>query len=129
VLIVDDTLVPTRDHGIAERSKNYRYSTNHQVGIGADTRLFVAGWPVAGNRNDCKAWELSGAKDALSTATVIADGSYRGTGLVVPHPRERGQGERPLRKEEHNAPNARSAPAWSHPFARRKGWRILRDAA
>jgi hypothetical protein len=77
VLIVDDTLVPTRDHGIAERSKNYRYSTNHQVGIGADTRLFVAGWPAAGNRNDCKAWELSGAKDALGAATVIADGSYR----------------------------------------------------
>ena len=31
VLIVDGTLVPTRDHTIAEQSKNYRYSTNHQV--------------------------------------------------------------------------------------------------
>lgn len=31
VLIVDGTLVPTRDHTIAERSKNYRYSTNHKV--------------------------------------------------------------------------------------------------
>ncbi len=30
VLIVDGTLVPTRDHDIAEQSKNYRYSTNHQ---------------------------------------------------------------------------------------------------
>lgn len=39
VLIVDGTLVPTRDHTIAERSKNYRYSTNHQVVIDADTRL------------------------------------------------------------------------------------------
>ncbi len=29
VLIVDGTLVPTRDHTIAEKSKNYRYSTNH----------------------------------------------------------------------------------------------------
>lgn len=27
VLIVDGTLVPTRDHAAAERSKNYRYST------------------------------------------------------------------------------------------------------
>ncbi|MFB7958112.1 transposase family protein, partial [Streptomyces sp. NPDC056045] len=42
VLIVDGTLVPTRDHPIAERSKNYRYSTNHQVVIDADTRLVVA---------------------------------------------------------------------------------------
>ncbi len=31
VLIVDGTLVPTRDHTVAEQSKNYRYSTNHQV--------------------------------------------------------------------------------------------------
>lgn len=42
VLIVDGTLVPTRDHSIAEQSKNYRYSTNHQVVIDADTRLVVA---------------------------------------------------------------------------------------
>ncbi|GAA2694571.1 hypothetical protein GCM10009864_81740 [Streptomyces lunalinharesii] len=41
VLIVDGTLVPTRDHTVAERSKNYRYSTNHQVVIDADTRLVV----------------------------------------------------------------------------------------
>lgn len=39
VLIVDGTLVPTRDHQVAEQSKNYRYSTNHQVVIDADTRL------------------------------------------------------------------------------------------
>jgi hypothetical protein len=31
VLIVNGTLVPTRDHAVAEQSKNYRYSTNHQV--------------------------------------------------------------------------------------------------
>ncbi|GAA3398315.1 hypothetical protein GCM10017752_60920 [Streptomyces roseoviridis] len=37
VLIVDGTLVPTRDHTIAERSTNYRYSTDHQIVIDADT--------------------------------------------------------------------------------------------
>lgn len=41
VLIVDGTLVPARDHTIAEQSKNNRYSTNHQVVIDADTRLVV----------------------------------------------------------------------------------------
>jgi len=41
VLIVDGTLVPTRDHTIAAQSKNYRYSTNHQVAIDTDTRLVV----------------------------------------------------------------------------------------
>jgi hypothetical protein len=68
VLIVDGTLVPTRDHQVAEQSKNYRYSTNHQVVVDADPRLVVAvGRPLPGNRNDCTAWELSGAK-----ATVAA---------------------------------------------------------
>ncbi|NED01269.1 transposase, partial [Streptomyces sp. SID6648] len=81
-LIVDGTLVPTRDHTIAEQSKNYRYSTNHQVVIDADTRLVVVvGQPLPGNRNDCKAWELSGAKDAVGKTTAIADGGYCGTGL------------------------------------------------
>lgn len=58
VLIVDSTLVPTRDHAVATQSKNYRYSTNHQVVIDADTRLVVVvGRPLPGNRNNCKAWE------------------------------------------------------------------------
>lgn len=38
-------------------------STNHQVVIDADTRLVVVvGRPLAGNRNDCKAWEESGGQ-------------------------------------------------------------------
>lgn len=68
VLIVDGTLVPTRDH----------------------------------NRNDCKARELSGTKDAVGRTTVIADGGYRGTGLAIPHRRERGQAKRSDWKEDHN---------------------------
>lgn len=92
VLIVDGTLVPTRDHTVAERSKNYRYSTKHQVVIDADTRrVVVVGRPLPGNRNDCKAWALSGAKDAVGRTTVIADGGYRGAGLVIPHRRARAE--------------------------------------
>ena len=107
VLIVDGTLVPTRDHTVAEQSKNYRYSTNHQVVIDADTRLVVAvGRPLPGNRNDCKAWELSGTKAAVGKTTVIADGGYRGTGLVIPHRRERGQSRTPglERRAQHLPP-------------------------
>ncbi|MFF6816282.1 transposase [Streptomyces sp. NPDC012403] len=128
VLIVDGTLVPTRDHSIAERSKNYRYSTNHQVVIDADTRLVVAvGRPLPGNRNDCKAWELSGAKAAVGRATVIADGGYRGTGLVIPHRRQHGQTELPAWKEEHNAFHRKVRARVEHTFARMKTWKILRD--
>ncbi|MFF4576566.1 transposase [Streptomyces sp. NPDC001410] len=128
VLIVDGTLVPTRDHRVAEQSKNYRYSTNHQVVIDADTRLVVVvGQPLPGNRNDCKAWELSGAKAAVGRTTVIADGGYRGTGLVIPHRRAKGQTELPAWKEEHNTSHRRVRARVEHVFARMKGWKILRD--
>ncbi|XKK60764.1 transposase [Streptomyces sp. ARC32] len=128
VLIVDGTLIPTRDHTIAEQSKNYRYSTNHQVVIDADTRLVVAvGRPVPGNRNDCKAWELSGAKDAIGRTTVIADGGYRGTGLIIPHRRDPGRAELPSWKEEHNASHRKVRARVEHAFARMKSWKILRD--
>jgi hypothetical protein len=128
VLIVDGTLIPTRDHTIAEQSKNYRYSTNHQVVIDADTRLVVAvGRPVPGNRNDCKAWELSGAKDAIGRTTVIADGGYRGTGLIIPHRRDPGRAELPNWKEEHNATHRKVRARVEHAFARMKSWKILRD--
>lgn len=59
MLTVDGTLVPTRDHTVAERSKNCRYSMNHQVVIDADARMVVVvGQPLAGDRNDCKVWEV-----------------------------------------------------------------------
>ncbi|MFJ9567760.1 transposase [Streptomyces fuscichromogenes] len=128
VLIVDGTLVPTRDHSAAEKSKNYRYSTNHQVVIDADTRMVVVvGRPVPGNRNDCKAWELSGARASVGRTTVIADGGYRGTGLVIPHRREPGQAELPAWKEEHNASHRKVRARVEHVFARMKSWKILRD--
>ncbi|MFJ1567098.1 transposase [Streptomyces erythrochromogenes] len=128
VLIVDGTLVPTRDHSVAEQSKNYRYSTNHQVVIDADSRLVVSvGRPVPGNRNDCKAWELSGAKNSVGNTTVIADGGYRGTGLIIPHRREPGQTELPAWKEAHNTSHRKVRARVEHTFARMKTWKILRD--
>jgi hypothetical protein len=78
LIIVDGTLAPTRDHSVAEQSKNCRYSTNHQVVIDADARRIVAiGRPEPGNRNDCKAWADSGAKTAVGKTTTITDGATR----------------------------------------------------
>ncbi|MFI9330307.1 transposase [Kitasatospora sp. NPDC052868] len=127
VLIVDGTLVPTRDHQVAEQSKNYRYSTNHRVVIDADTRLVVVvGRPLPGNRNDCRAWEESGAKAAVGRTTTIADGGYPGTGLVIPHRRPRG-GELTDWQAEHNHDHKRVRARVEHAFARMKTWKILRD--
>ncbi|MFI5743469.1 transposase [Streptomyces anulatus] len=127
VLIVDGTLVPTRDHTIAEQSKNYPYSTNHQVVIDADTRLIVlVGRPLPGNRNDCKAWEESGAKAAVGRTLTIADGGYPGTRLVMPHRRRKGE-ELPDWKQAHNKSHKQVRARVEHVFARMKTWKILRD--
>jgi hypothetical protein len=127
VLIVDGTLVPTRDRSIAAQSKNYRYSTNHQVVVDADTRLVVAvGRPLPGNRNDCKAWTESGAAAAVGKTTTIADGGYQGTGLVIPHRRPAG-GELCGWKKEHNHSHRQVRARVEHVFARMKTWKILRD--
>lgn len=127
VLIVDGTLVPTRDHTVAEQSKNYRYSTNHQVVVDADTRLVVVvGRPLPGNRNDCKAWEESGAKDAVGNTVTIADGGYLGTGLVMPHRRREGE-ELADWQKAHNTSHKQVRARVEHVFARMKCWRILRD--
>ncbi|MCX4862364.1 transposase [Streptomyces canus] len=127
VLIVDGTLVPTRDHAVAEQSKNYRYSTNHQVVIDADTCLVVVvGRPLPGNRNDCRAWAESGARDAVGATMTIADGGYPGTGLVMPHRRRTGE-ELPAWKEAHNKSHKQVRARVEHVFARMKCWKILRD--
>ncbi|KQX26849.1 transposase [Streptomyces sp. Root63] len=126
-LIVDGTLVPTRDHAVAEQSKNYWYSTNHQVVIDANTRLVVVvGRPLPGNRNDCKAWEESGAKAAVGRTLTIADGGYPGTGLVMPHRRRKGE-DLPDWKKVHNTSHKRVRARVEHVFARMKTWKILRD--
>ena len=94
VLIVDATLVPTRDHQVAEQSKNYRYSTNHQVVVDADPRLVVA----------------------VGRTTVIADGGYRGTGAPTCSSRTAANparsNSRPGKKNT-TARTARSAPGSS----------------
>ncbi|WP_328447264.1 transposase [Streptomyces sp. NBC_00386] len=127
VLIVDGTLVPTRDRSIAEQSKNYRYSTAHQVVIDADTRLVViVGRHLPGNRHDSRGWEESGAKDAVGHTMTVADGGYQGTGLVIPHRRTKGE-ELPAWKEEHNRSHKRVRARVEHTFARMKSWKILRD--
>ncbi len=119
----------TRDRAVAASSKNYRYSTSYQVVIDADTRLVVAvGRPLPGNRNDCRAWEESGAKAAIGTTpTVIADGGYRGTGLTIPHYRRRKDEELPAWQEDHNASHRKVRARVEHTFARMKSWKILRD--
>ncbi|GGW16310.1 transposase family protein [Streptomyces globisporus] len=93
--IVDGTLVPVRDRTVAASSRNYRFSANVQVIIDADSRLVIASArPVPGNKADAHAWRESDLPAIAAGTTVIADGAYLGTGLIVPHRKRSG---RPLR--------------------------------
>ncbi|CAL9665411.1 IS5 family transposase IS1373 [Streptomyces sp. enrichment culture] len=119
VLIVDGTLVPTRDRGVAASSKNYRYSTNHQVVIDANTRLVVAaGHPLPG-RHDARAYRESGVDRAVKNAPALGDGGCRGTPALIPHwPRK----DRPLTSAQQadNTLHRRVRARVEHAFSRMK---------
>lgn len=90
--IVDGTLIPVRDRQIAASSRNYRFSANVQVIIDADTRLVIASArPAPGNKADAHVWRESNLQAMEAGTTVIADGTYLGTGLIVPHHRRAGR--------------------------------------
>jgi hypothetical protein len=128
VLIVDGTLVPTRDRTVAASSKNYRFSANLQVVIDANTRLAVAvGRPVPGNRNDCRAYTDSGVNQACAGAAVIADGGYQGTGLVIPYRKPADGGRLPAWKDKLNRTHRRVRARVEHGLAHLKSWKIMRD--
>lgn len=127
VLIVDGTLIPTRDRSTAASSKNYRCSTNHQAVIHANSRLLVAaGRPLPGSRHDARAYRESGVDQAVKNAPVPGDGGYRGTKALIPHwPRK----NRPLTPEQEadNAVHRRARARVEHTFSRMKTYKILRD--
>ncbi|GHI83087.1 hypothetical protein Sxan_04510 [Streptomyces xanthophaeus] len=76
----------------------------------------MVGRPLPGNRNDCKAWEESGAKAAVGRTTTIADGGCPGTGLVMPRRRRKGE-DPPDWKEAHNTSHKQVRARVEHVFA------------
>lgn len=98
-----------------------------QVIIDADTKLVIAGArPVPGTTADAKTWRDSGLAAVCEDVTVLTDGDYINTGLVVPH-RNR-PGRTPLPAEEEDNAEHRKVPARvEHASARMKHYKILRD--
>ncbi|MFD6189412.1 transposase [Streptomyces sp. NPDC060275] len=75
-----------RDRKVGASSPNYRFSANMQVIVDAESRLVVAAArPAPGNTADAKAWRDSGLAAHREGATVLGDGAYINTGLIVPH--------------------------------------------
>jgi hypothetical protein len=129
VTIVDGTLIPTRDHRLAARSKNYRYSTNLQVAIDANTRLVVAlGDPQPGNHNDTTVYRSSGIDQQLAGRATMADGAYRGNPeVIIPYRKPADGTTLPPWKDDLNTGHRSVRARVEHTLARLKEWKILRD--
>ena len=78
--VVDGTLVPTRDHSAAAKSKNYRWSCNAQVlARRSDLRILEVTGGGPGNRNDPVHYRGSRVEARCREhGRVLADGGYRG---------------------------------------------------
>jgi hypothetical protein len=83
--VVDGTLIPTRDHQRAAKSKNYRWSCNAQILLRRrDLRIVSTTAGGSGNRND-SVHDRGSRIEALCRAhgRVLADGGYRGVSELV----------------------------------------------
>jgi len=123
--VVDGTLVPTRDHSAAAKSKNYRWSCNVQVLVRrADLRIVGLSRGGPGNRNDPVHYRGSLVeKLCVRHGRVLADGAYRAVPeLVTP----RFRGSRIVRDAAWRCHRKRRARV-EHAIARLKNWRVLRD--
>ena len=123
--IVDGTLIPTRDHRRAAKSKNYRWSCNAQILIRrADLRVVATSAGGPGNRNDVVHYRATHIEELCRRhGRVIADGGYRGV-PELHSPVFRGR--RILRDARWRRHRRRRARV-EHAIARLKDWRVLRD--
>lgn len=78
--IVDGTLVPTRDHGRAAKSKSHRWSCNAQILVRwRDRRVIATSAGGPGNRNGPVHFRGSTVEPlCVRRRRVLADGGYRG---------------------------------------------------
>jgi len=122
--IVDGTLVPTRDHTTAAKSKNYRWSCNLQVLARRDLKVIAISGGGPGNRNDPIHYEGSEVESLCRYhRRVLADGGYRGSRHLVT-PRFRG---RRIVRDRAWRRHRRRRVRIEHTIARLKCWRVLRD--
>ena len=123
--IVDGTLIPTRDHATAAKSKNYRWSCNAQVLVRRrDLGVIATSAGGPGNRNDVVHYRGS-IIEALSIehGRTLADGGYCGVSELVTPVFAHNRIVRDQRWRRHRHRRARV----EHALARLKDWRVLRD--
>jgi hypothetical protein len=119
--ILDGTLIPTRDHEAAGKSKNYRWSCNARVLVRRrDLRIVAIAGGGPGNRIDPVHYRGSTIQKLCRYhRRVFADGGYRG---VVELRTPNFSGNRILRDRVWRRHRKRRARV-EHAIARLKDWR------
>lgn len=122
---VDGTLIPTRDHQAAAKSKNYRWSCNAQLLVRRrDLRVVAISGGGSGNRNDPVHYRGSEIETLCRRhRRVLADGGYRGIAELVTPVFRNNRIVRDRAWRRHRKRRARV----EHAIARLKDWRVLRD--
>lgn len=122
---VDGTLIPTRDHQAAAKSKNYRWSCNAQLLVRRrDLRVVAISGGGPGNRNDPVHYRGSEIETLCRRhRRVLADGGYRGIAELVTPVFRNNRIVRDRAWRRHRKRRARV----EHAIARLKDWRVLRD--
>lgn len=123
--VVDGTLIPTRDHRDAARSKNYRWSCNAQILVRrSDLKVIATTAGGPGNRNDPIHYRGSAVETLCREhGRVLADGGYRG----VPELRTPQFANNRIVRDRQWRRHRRRRARVEHAIARLKDWRILRD--
>jgi hypothetical protein len=124
-VVVDGTLIPTRDHRRAARSKNDRWSCNAQILVRRrDLRIVATSAGGPGNRND-PVHDRGSRVEMLCQAhgRVLADGGYRGVSELVTPTFRKNRIVRDRAWRRHRRRRARV----EHAISRLKNWRVLRD--
>lgn len=123
--IVDGTLVPTRDHSRAAKSKNYRWSCNAQIlARWRDRRVVAISGGGPGNRNDPIHYRGSSIEALCREhGRALADGGYRG----IPHLRTPIFRKNKIVRDQKWRRHRRRRARIEHVIARLKNWRVLRD--
>jgi hypothetical protein len=89
--------------------------------------VVAVGGPLAGSRNDRRAFAEPGVHHTCREAPVIAHGGYQRTGARIPHRKRHGHRRLSPQHETENEVHRRAQARLEHVLSRLKNGKVFRD--